>query len=343
MSIEKEQRSAHNASRASLTFKGADSGDEKGGPGLQNSKRKTTASDISVTVLSTLKEVSQAAGGIEYVGIAAAIALEIVNAAQGAKDNKDSFNRLASDACTLAMNIVAVCKDLSPEEEGICSLLEQHLQTFTETLEQIREYAKKRANKVYWKRFISSRSDLDRIKEFRERLTQAIGLFGVSEPYITKSPPNILTRIPPSESQVQSHITIRESIARMATRQESFHDELKEIIPRQSSPEPLSPTETVVEEVPFPTSAKCTNPFRSGSMPAPSPAQSSFDNVFKGLLASSNITGSITINNVSGNSHIVTNNNSCVRKNVRNVYNTTTVNSGNTYVRVKAPRQRRYH
>ncbi|KAJ8075120.1 hypothetical protein PM082_019447 [Marasmius tenuissimus] len=320
MSIEKEQCSTHNASRISLTFKGADSENKKGGPELQNSKRKTTASDISVTVLSTLKEVSQAAGGIEYVGIAAAIALEIVNAAQGAKDNKDSFNRLASDACTLAMNIIAVCEDLSPGEEGICPSLKRHLETFKETLEQIRDYAKKRANKVYWKRFISSRSDLDRIKEFRERLTQAVGLFGV-----------------------QSHITVRESIARMATRQESFHDELKEMIPRQDSPEPVSPTETVVEEVPFPTSAKCTNPFRSGSTSAPSPAQSDFDNAFKDFLASSNITGSITINNVSGNSHIVTNNNSCVRENVRNVYNTTTVNSGNTYVRVKAPRQRRHH
>ncbi|KAJ8080068.1 hypothetical protein PM082_016895 [Marasmius tenuissimus] len=288
-------------------------------------KRNSTAADISVSVLSALKEVSQAAGGLGYAGIAAAIALEIVNAAQGAKDNKDSFKHLASDACSLVLNIAEVCKEFEAEQE-ISPSLKRHLDMLEETLRQIRDYATKRADKAYWKRYISSRSDLDRIKEFRERLNQAVDLFGV-----------------------QSHITVRESIARMATRQETIHEELKRKendIPQRTSSEPVPAlTETAL---PSPTLAKSNNPFLSGSTPSaaharptPSP-QLSFNDAFGDFLTSSAVTSSITVNNISGNSQVVTNNNSKVRKNSGNVYNTTTVNSNNTFVGGRGSRPRRY-
>ncbi|KAK1236021.1 hypothetical protein PQX77_000735 [Marasmius sp. AFHP31] len=289
----------------------SDSKDEnnKGGSKADGRKRGSTAADITVSILSALREVSQAAGGIGYAGMAAAIALEIVNAAQGAKDNKVSFKTLALDAGTLVLNIAEVCKEFEAEKE-ISPLLRRHLDTLEETLKQIRDYAKKRGDKAYWKRYISSRSDLDRIKEFRERLNQAVDLFGV-----------------------QSHITVRESIARMATRQETIHEELKRKesdIPQRTSPETV-PIETTAS----PTSVKSNNPFLSGSTPsaAPTPSpQFSFNDAFGDLLTSSVVTGSITVNNISGNSQVVTNNNSKVRKNIGNVYNTTTVNSNNTFV-----------
>ncbi|KAL0567820.1 hypothetical protein V5O48_014180 [Marasmius crinis-equi] len=190
-------------------------------------RRESAAADVSIAVLTTLKEVSQAAGGVPHVGIAAAIALQIVTIAQRAKDNRDSFIRLASDACSLVVNIAAVCDELargseSDKEKEISPSLNLHLETLTETLTQIKAFAQERADKSYWKRLVSSRSDLDRIKEFRERLTQAVDLFGSHA------------------QQIQSHITVRESIARMATRQQSFHEEFKNF-PRQASPEPLSP------------------------------------------------------------------------------------------------------
>ncbi|KAL0567818.1 hypothetical protein V5O48_014178 [Marasmius crinis-equi] len=249
-------------------------------------KRKSTATDVSISVLTTLKEVSQAAGGISYLGIAAAIALEIVNAAQGAKDNRDSFKRLACDACSLVVNIAAVCDELvQDEEKEISPSLKRHLETLTETLNQIKTFAQKRAEKAYWKRFISSQSDLDRIKEFRERLAQAVDLFGV-----------------------QSHITVRESIARLATRQQSFHDEFKNYPgPRQASPEPLSP----LTESPTETEYGSNNPFRSPTPPTPTPKpNSTFDDAFKDFLSSSTVTGTIVVNNIAGNNHTTTTNTS---------------------------------
>ncbi|KAL0567819.1 hypothetical protein V5O48_014179 [Marasmius crinis-equi] len=190
-------------------------------------RRESAVADVSIAVLTTLKEVSQAAGGVPHVGIAAAIALQILTATQGAKDNRDCFKRLASDACSLVVNIVAVCDELiqdseSGEEKEISPSLNLHLETLTETLTQINVFAQERAEKSYWKRLISSRSDLDRIKEFRERLIQAVDLFGSHA------------------RQIQSHITVRESIARIATRQRWIHEEFMKF-PRQVGPEPLSP------------------------------------------------------------------------------------------------------
>ncbi|KAK7051477.1 hypothetical protein VNI00_004451 [Paramarasmius palmivorus] len=278
-------------------------------------KRLSVASDISMTVLTALKEASLSAP-IPYVGIACALALEIATAAQGAKDNKDAFKRLAKDTCSLVLQINAVCSELAPaynekerqescgsekkdekflENEGdaygmLSPMLHKHLDGLKETLIEIREFVQHRISRTYWRRYVASKSDLGKIQEFRDRIRQALDVFGI-----------------------QSHITVRENLDRIAHRQESMHDELKTHWGgvRRDSPEPMSPIDN-----------KNKNPFATDTSPSsPDTASSvSFDDAFKGLLSSSTISGTITFNNIKGDSHVTTNN-----------VNNSSSNCGNTY------------
>ncbi|ESK92423.1 hypothetical protein Moror_4554 [Moniliophthora roreri MCA 2997] len=279
----------------------------------KHGKRLAMAADISMTVLTSLKEASLSAP-IPYVGIACALALEIATAAQGANDNKDAFKRLAYDSCSLVMQIKTVCEDLStakekwiPEKGGVdekgaqdqCDamlspMLHKHLEVLKETLTEIRDFAKHRANRGYWKRYFASKSDLGKIQEFRERVRQALDVFGI-----------------------QSHITVRETMDRIAHRQESIHDELKNWgSVRRDSPEPISPVDD----------EKAKNPFARASSTEPSPPSPdstspvSFEDAFKGLLASGTIHGTVTFNNIKGDSNVTTNNVNNSSTNCGNVY-----------------------
>lgn len=245
---------------------------------------------------------------IPYLGLAAALALEIVTAAQATKDNKADFRRLTCDVCSLVTSISAVCIQMQAEGQELSPMLNEHLEMLLDTLTQIKQFAEKRAGKAYWKRYLSARSDTGTIQEFRERLRQALDVFGV-----------------------QSHITVRESVVRMANRQESFHEDLKETLfvppPRRQSPEPQTPE-------PEPETPKSRNPFaesvdsRNTNHRTPSPT-SSFDDAFKDILASATITGNVTVNNIVGDSHVSGNMSRRSYKNVGNVVRTTSVNSNN--------------
>ncbi|KAG7090032.1 hypothetical protein E1B28_011652 [Marasmius oreades] len=308
MSIEKEpvnagEWTAEDTDLRATSYDGRPKVEKKS---LLSKNRASTATDVSVTVLKSLREIAQASGMIPYVGLAAALALEIVTAAQAAKDNKDSFKQLVYDTCSLVANISAVCKQLMQSEgQKLSPMLNEHLKMLKDTLAEIKVFAEKRAEKMYWRRFLSARSDTDRIREFRERLRQALDVFGV-----------------------QSHITVRESVVRMASRQQTFHDDLKEhFIPRQESPEPYS-SETPKSRNPFTSVAPSTNNHTASSAP-------SFDDAFKDMdmLSFATIRGSVTVNNISGNSHITVNSQPKFRsKNVGNVFHTTTVNSNNTFL-----------
>ncbi|KAF9266378.1 hypothetical protein L218DRAFT_857671 [Marasmius fiardii PR-910] len=256
-------------------------------------KHASTATDVSVTILTTLKEISQASGMIPYVGLAAALALEIVTAVQGAHDNKDSFKRLAYDVCSLVTNISVVCAQLAQTEgQKLSPMLNEHLKTLKES---IKEFAQKHAGKAYWKRCFRAKSDKDRIQEFRERIRQALDVFGV-----------------------QSHITVRESVVCMARRQQTFHEDLKEsFVARRESLEPQSPG-----------TSESRNPFTNRQSSSDSSA-GSFDDAFKDILSSATITGNVTVNNIGGDSRVVVNNSRCLRRNVGNVVHTTTINSNN--------------
>ncbi|KAK1228602.1 hypothetical protein PQX77_008352 [Marasmius sp. AFHP31] len=279
-------------------------------------KRGSTAADVSVTVLTALREAAEMSGMAPYVGTLCSLALGIVNTAQGASDNRNSFSQLVHDTCSLVNNIRIVCSELNPENESgkLSPMLESHLKTLTSTLEDIQDFAQKRAGKAFWKLYLSAKSDLDRIKGFRERLRQALDIFGV-----------------------QSHISVREMVERMDTRQKMLQQELQtlrsdsdtSVLCQNSERAPRGPSRLAVDP---PSSTSIQDPVFTSS-PTSLTGPHVNHNPFLGLLSSGNIAGNITFNNVSGNNHVVTNNNSRSITNSRNVYHRTTMQSNNRVYR----------
>ncbi|ESK93265.1 hypothetical protein Moror_14569 [Moniliophthora roreri MCA 2997] len=227
-------------------------------------RHSSAASDVSITVLSTLKDASMS-GPIPSIGIACALALEILKAAQAAKDNKDAFKRLAKDSCSMVLQIKMVCEDLSAADDMGDSIIERrerlslmllkHLEGLEETLTEIRDFAKRRASRGFWKRYCSNKSDLGRIQEYRERVRQALDVFGI-----------------------QSHIIVRETMVRMASQQQSLQEELRS----WGSLERADTSELTMSSV----SEETNNPFTSSITSTSS--SFSFEDAFKDLLESAN-------------------------------------------------------
>ncbi|KAJ8085207.1 hypothetical protein PM082_004001 [Marasmius tenuissimus] len=268
-------------------------------------KRGSTVADVSITILTALKETAELSGVAPYVGTLSTLAIGIVNAAQGASDNRNSFNQLVCDTCSLVYNIGAVCKEFEPGK--LSPTLISHLKTLTSTLEEIRDFAQRRADKAFWKLYLSAKSDLDRIQGFRGRLRQALDLF-----------------------EVQSHIAVRGMVEQMDTRQKTIQEELR--ARRSDSDTALlcqGPNHRLLP------SSLMINPsiLNSDQNPtlvtSPISSPSATSSPFFGLASTGTFTGNVTVNNVSGNSHVVTNNNNRSTTNSRNVYNYTTANSSN--------------
>ncbi|KAL0069474.1 hypothetical protein AAF712_003509, partial [Marasmius tenuissimus] len=170
------------------------------------------------------------------------------------------------------------------------------------TLEEISDFAQRRADKAFWKLYLSAKSDLDRIQGFRGRLRQALDLF-----------------------EVQSHIAVRGMVEQMDTRQKAIQEELRarrsdsdtallcQSPNQRLPPSPLTISPSIMNSDQDPT-------LTSSPISSPNPTSGSFF----GLASTGTFTGNVTINNVSGNSHVVTNNNNRSTTNSRNTYHYTT-------------------
>ncbi|ESK84411.1 hypothetical protein Moror_11068 [Moniliophthora roreri MCA 2997] len=234
-------------------------------------RRLNTASEISITALLTLKCASFA-GQIPFIGIACTLAVEILRAAQAAKNNKDAFKRLAKDSCSLVLHIKMVCQELSSvndmKDSGIegrqilSPMLLKHLEELEETLTEIRDFAKQRASRGFWKRYFANTSDLGRIQEYRERLRQALDIFGI-----------------------QSQITVCETVARMASQQRTIQEGLRS----WGSIERADTSGSTM----FSVNEKTNNPFTSSANSTPC-SSVPFEDAFKDLLKSTPDTTAVT-------------------------------------------------
>ena len=139
-------------------------------------------------------------------------------------------------------------------------------------------------------------------------------------------------------SQVQSHIAVRGMIEQMDVRQQKIQEELHarrsesdtsafvdqdSHLPQRSSKGPRPTVNTSVirsgQDPEYTTSPLSMTPYSN-------------PNPFGGLFSSSSMTGNITFNNVSGNSHVVTNNNNRSTTNSRNTHYNTAVGTNNRVI-----------
>ncbi|KAJ7099530.1 hypothetical protein B0H15DRAFT_771309, partial [Mycena belliarum] len=96
------------------------------------------------------------------------------------KDNKESFRSLANDACELVSAIICVYNDM--EKDGITASigLKKRVDDLIVLLKEINHFAAKHVSKGAVYRMVRLTTETAKIQQFRQRLRQALDVFGVS-------------------------------------------------------------------------------------------------------------------------------------------------------------------
>ncbi|KAJ8085105.1 hypothetical protein PM082_003889 [Marasmius tenuissimus] len=96
------------------------------------------------------------------------------------KPNNRAFNELVYDAFSLVSSLVKSTRrkgsELDPNNDPakLSPTLLAHLQALQMTLQEIKDFAQRRTEEPIWKLHLSAKSDLGRIRGFRERLRRAL-------------------------------------------------------------------------------------------------------------------------------------------------------------------------
>ncbi|KAJ3755588.1 hypothetical protein EV360DRAFT_72743 [Lentinula raphanica] len=269
--------------------------------------------DISEQVLRTVVGAAQYAP-TPYLGSLSVVALSIFDAVQGAKENQSVLRQLVQTICELVCTVSDTYKELHstnsdsgpPQELSSFSLdptLNNQIQELIETLERINEWIKGVRSRAPIRRFISSRSDLLVIQDFRDQLNKAKDKF-----------------------QLQSLITLRNSVANIASQQ---HQMEKDAADRHKSVgEKLTSIHEDLQKGsvfggPITQSPKSTlMPPVSESPESKSPFRANSNNPFATLVSQpGSIQGNVSIQNINGNYTVNSNTDKSIRENFGNVYN----------------------
>ncbi|KAL4258130.1 NACHT-NTPase and P-loop NTPases N-terminal domain-containing protein [Pleurotus pulmonarius] len=255
-----------------------DSGNDK----VETDGKLTVAQDIAGIVLSTLEQAARFAP-VPYLQEAAGLAVALFEMVQTTTDNKSSFKALANDACGLVYTATNVWKDREADNDGkaIPQDLMDHLKELLDTMNDVMAFAKSRASRGIFARFVSHKADVGQIQGFRARLKDALDRFGM-----------------------QSHITVRDAVARIQDQQTAILAALQAHAPGESLQ--IAPSEN-------------TPP----TLPHPSHSFTSFGNIVNN--------GEGTFNSINGNYVVNNSSTNTSSTNSRNITNISTTNSNNRY------------
>ncbi|KAF4562667.1 hypothetical protein EYR36_004061 [Pleurotus pulmonarius] len=253
-----------------------DSGNDK----VETDGKLTVAQDIAGIVLSTLEQAARFAP-VPYLQEAAGLAVALFEMVQTTTDNKSSFKALANDACGLVYTATNVWKDREADNDGkaIPQDLMDHLKELLDTMNDVMAFAKSRASRGIFARFVSHKADVGQIQGFRARLKDALDRFGM-----------------------QSHITVRDAVARIQDQQTAILAALQAHAPGESLQ--IAPSEN-------------TPP----TLPHPSHSFTSFGNIVNN--------GEGTFNSINGNYVVNNSSTNTSSTNSRNITNISTTNSNN--------------
>ncbi|KIL59397.1 hypothetical protein M378DRAFT_14833 [Amanita muscaria Koide BX008] len=176
---------------------------------LENSRAETisTALDLSVFVLKTLQYVAHISP-VPFLFNAATIALSI--AEEKTQSNKCGFKELAKDSCNIVYEIINSQKDVSTLE-GVAVDLEKNLVQLVNVLRSIEDFARKGASRHPLLAVFRSSADARRIQGYKDKLNQAIHVFGL-----------------------QSDIAIRKNVAQMGEQLNSISRAVAPCSPHRS-------------------------------------------------------------------------------------------------------------
>ncbi|KAF9495929.1 hypothetical protein BDN71DRAFT_807031 [Pleurotus eryngii] len=277
--------------------------DEENKKAARRANYKDMTQDVAGIVISTLEQAALFAP-VPYLQQAAGMAITLVDMVQTTSDNKSAFKALAADACGLVYTATNVWKDRGKDGNKIPQDLENHLRELLKEMRDTMDFAKARAARGYLARVVSYKSDAGRILSHRLRLKDALDRFGM-----------------------QSHITIRDAVARIQDQQDAILAALNRNSSMTDGTFSESTQAALVKRSP---SSKGTSHDHSTLStqalrdPLPSPTSSTiFANVTNhGPERSNVINGDYVVNNSTTNTSVI---------NSGNIATISTVNSNNRY------------
>ncbi|KAJ4482877.1 hypothetical protein C8J55DRAFT_559705 [Lentinula edodes] len=185
----------------------------------------SVAPDASSHALGALATAAQYAP-TPYLRTLASISLSILNAIQGAKDNKDSLKQLASTIISLSNTVLSTYRGLHPPlrtessdsdaESKLFSTDSKLNQQVKDLLRQIKDIVQRQVSRTLIRRVISSRSDLNIVQDYKDRLNQVLEEFTLQSNMILHEP---LHRL---ESKQEELLNSQESVRSTL---ESFHQD----------------------------------------------------------------------------------------------------------------------
>ncbi|KAF5350725.1 hypothetical protein D9757_012582 [Collybiopsis confluens] len=299
--------------------------------------------DLSDQVLRTVVGVAQFTP-TPYLGTLAVVALSIFSAIQGARDNQDSLKQLAHIAITCVDTVNNTYKELQqqmstassstaePGTESFSSdpMLNRHVAELLRILQKIDDWVKSLTSRNILRRVVASRSDLNFIQDYKDQIKQALDKF-----------------------QLQSMITLRYSVSRMAAQQQAMeqeavlslsalnriehrhkstqetlltiHEEMKNQNLRRSTTPQVHFTDRPFSSEPSSDSSPPLSPSvngpssRSPTSMNPFWGQNSKNPFYQATRNATAISGNITVHNISGDHNVNTKTDNSRRENFGNV------------------------
>ncbi|KAL0564664.1 hypothetical protein V5O48_017377, partial [Marasmius crinis-equi] len=237
-------------------------------PTEQSNDVLTAVSGVSELVLRTLQDVARFAP-VPYLSDISSVALGILEAVQTSKGNKEGFAKLGEDVCELVYAVNATCEGLVKNDKALSKDLEANLGQLSNSVKQVQAFVTKQLGRHRISRFLTYKSDSGAIQEYRDNLRHCLDVFGL-----------------------QSDITIRELVSRIAEQQE-VNSAGGRTGGEETRPEPIQ------------------RPRDRGA------GGNNFQTTFPGFNSGA-FSGSISVNNVAGDQHHSSNEN---RSTVNNSYN----------------------
>ncbi|KAG9227140.1 hypothetical protein CCMSSC00406_0004321 [Pleurotus cornucopiae] len=277
--------------------------DEENKKAARRANYKDMTQDIAAIVISTLEQAALFAP-IPYLQQAAGMAITLVDMVQTTSDNKPAFKALAADACGLVYTATNVWKDRGKDGNKIPQDLENHLRELLKEMRDTMDFAEARAARGYLARFVSHKSDAERILSHRLRLKDALDRFGM-----------------------QSHITVRDAVSRIQDQQDAILAALNRNSSMTDGTSSESPQTVLVKRSPSSKGIShdhSTLSTQAPRDPVPTPTSSTgFAHITNHCPGRSNvINGDYVVNNSTTNTSVTNSGNSA---------NISTVNSNNIY------------
>ncbi len=175
------------------------------------------------------------------------------------------------------------------------------LDFYGSTMNDVMAFAKSRASRGIFARFLSHKADVGQIQGFRAQLKDALDRFGVCIQFQISTSLHQLLNF---SFQMQSHITVRDAVARIQDQQTAILAALQAHAPGESLQ--IAPSENT-----------------PSTFPHPSHSFTSFGNIVNN--------GEGTFNSINGNYVVNNTNTNTSSTNSRNIMNISTTNSNNRY------------